>query len=146
MAAIQTGIQKEFTIGEPSGDVLQDFGVFIDHHNACEKRITELKASFDDLLDSYENATNTLSDARLSQRLTEGKLTKAAKRITELERVLRDGEKALRILPVHHAHNCLRLDDGEVVLGECVCIERERVNAITAIQAVLMARTYSSPS
>lgn len=53
------------------------------------ERIKALNKSRDDLFDSCENMTNTLADARLSQRLTEGKLTKASRRIFELERILR---------------------------------------------------------
>jgi hypothetical protein len=43
-AAIITGIRKEFTIGELSGDILQDFATLIDHHNAVEKKLSHLSA------------------------------------------------------------------------------------------------------
>jgi hypothetical protein len=44
LAAIQSGILNEFKSGEPSGDVLQDFGMFIDHHNKIEQELAAEKA------------------------------------------------------------------------------------------------------
>jgi hypothetical protein len=40
-AAILQGIRKEFTIGGLSGDILQDFATFIEHHNKTEAALTE---------------------------------------------------------------------------------------------------------
>ncbi len=43
IVAIQTGIKNEFKLGKHSGDVLQDFQTFIEHHNVCEQELTTLR-------------------------------------------------------------------------------------------------------
>lgn len=43
IAAINTGIRNEFTIGEPSGDVLQDFATFVEHHKQLESEAAVMR-------------------------------------------------------------------------------------------------------
>lgn len=42
-AALATALCIEFTMGESSGDLLQDSAVFFDHHKAVEKELKETK-------------------------------------------------------------------------------------------------------
>jgi hypothetical protein len=58
LAAITTGIRKEFTIGELSGDILQDFATFIYHHGEVEKQLTTLRAENERLRSALEAAQN----------------------------------------------------------------------------------------
>lgn len=70
ITAINTGIRNEFTTGEPSGDVLQDFATFFEHHNQLEaeaacmrKALQELRPHFNhrasDVIDFISGALST---------------------------------------------------------------------------------------
>jgi len=64
IAAIETGIRNEFTIGELSGDVLQDFATFIEHHNKLEAQFKELEKQRDATVRASAFVTEKLEKAQ----------------------------------------------------------------------------------
>ena len=55
-AALIIGLRVEFTKGEFSGDIVQDFGTFFEHHKAVEKRSEARRGILEYIMSAPSNA------------------------------------------------------------------------------------------